>query len=115
MARSTTNLLRRATQRLAQPPEQGLGASDRVLDTVESTIHSGRHVAKLLAAAYGRAPKIFERVLGTDHPNVATLVYNLGEPAQARAVFQRALAVFERFLPPDHPHIQTVRGNLESL
>jgi Flp pilus assembly protein TadD len=65
---------------------------------------------------------IFERVLGSDHPNVATLVNNLGmvlqylgDLAGARAAYERALRIFEEFLPPEHPSIRTVRGNLEGL
>ena len=73
-------------------------------------------------AAYERALCIFERVLGPDHPNVATLVNNLGgvlqalgDLAGARAACERALRIFEKSLPPEHPNIRRVRGNLEGL
>ncbi len=56
-------------------------------------------------AAYERALAIDEKVLGPDHPNVATLVNNLGRVLQdlgdlpgARAAFERALAIVESVL-----------------
>ncbi|CAN5551905.1 hypothetical protein BH24GEM3_BH24GEM3_10770 [soil metagenome] len=73
-------------------------------------------------AAFERALRIFERVLGPEHPNVATLVNNLGimlrdlgDHAGAKAAYERALRIFEHFLGPDHPNTRIVRGNLEAL
>ena len=73
-------------------------------------------------AVLERALAIWEKVLGADHPNVATLVNNLGSVLHglgdlegARAAYERALAIFERFLGPDHPKTQLVRRNLDSL
>jgi len=70
-------------------------------------------------AADERALAIFERVLGSDHPNVATLVNNLGsvlhtlgELAGARAAYERALAIDERAFGPDHADVARDVNNL---
>ena len=70
-------------------------------------------------AAYERALAIFEKVLGPDHPNFATLVNNLGGVLQdlgdlpaARAAFERALAIDERAYGPDHPTVARDVNNL---
>ena len=61
---------------------------------------------------------IFEKVLGPEHPEVATVLNNLalfyysqGEYAQAEPLYQRALMIFEKVLGPEHPHIVTVLKN----
>ncbi len=73
-------------------------------------------------AAYERALRMDEAAFGPDHPNVATLVNNLGnvlrdlgDLAGARQAFERALRILQKFLPPDHPNIKIVQGNLDSL
>jgi hypothetical protein len=49
-------------------------------------------------------------VLGTEHPDTATTIYDLavllqaqGELAAAQSLFQRALAIREKVLGPEHP------------
>ncbi len=61
-------------------------------------------------AAYERALAIDEKSFGPDHPDVATVVNNLGSVLQdlgdlagARAAFERALAIDEKSFGPDHP------------
>jgi Tfp pilus assembly protein PilF len=56
-------------------------------------------------------PAIFENVLGPDHPRSATTLSNLawvlseqGEFAQARPFFNRALTTYEKALGPERPH-----------
>jgi len=73
-------------------------------------------------AHYEQALAIFEKVLEADHPNVATLVNNLGsvlrdlgDLAGARAHYERALRICREFLGEDHPRTVTVRNNLDSL
>ncbi len=70
-------------------------------------------------AAFERALKIFEQVLGVNHPNVATLVNNLGmvmknmgDLPAARAAFERALKIDEAALGPDHPDVAIDINNL---
>ena len=65
---------------------------------------------------------IDEAAYGPEHPEVATVVNNLGSVLRdlgdlpgARAAFERALAIVRQFLGEDHPYTKTVQGNLEAL
>jgi len=71
---------------------------------------------------YERALAIFEKHLGQNHPNVATLVNNLGEVyislgdyAKARELCERALAIFEKHLGQNHPNVAMLVNNLGSV
>jgi Tfp pilus assembly protein PilF len=73
-------------------------------------------------AAFERALRIFEKVLGSEHPNVATLHNNLGEVmrqqgdlAGAQAAFERALRIDEAVYGPDHPAVACDVNNLGSV
>jgi tetratricopeptide (TPR) repeat protein len=73
-------------------------------------------------AALERALAIFEKVLGADHPNMATLVNNLGSVLQAlgdlagaRAAYERALAIDEAAYDPHHPNVASDVNNLASV
>jgi hypothetical protein len=72
--------------------------------------------------AYERAIKVWEANFGTEHPQVAVGVNNLGDVTRlqgdlvgARAAFEHALGILKKSLPPDHPNIKLVQGNLDSL
>jgi len=59
---------------------------------------------------YGQALAIRERLLGPDHPRVASTLNNIaamhnrsGDYPAARALLERAIAITERALGPDHP------------
>jgi tetratricopeptide (TPR) repeat protein len=71
---------------------------------------------------YQRALAIQEKVLGTEHPDTAWCLHNLGfvlrrqgDLAGARPYYERALAILDARLGPDHPEPKIVRKNLESL
>jgi tetratricopeptide (TPR) repeat protein len=73
-------------------------------------------------AAHERALAIDEKVLGPDHPDVATDLDNiglalkdLGDFTGARAAFDRALAINEKAFGPDHPAVGTLVGNLGAV
>jgi len=73
-------------------------------------------------AVHERALAVFEKVLGADHPNVATLVNNLGNVLQAlgdlsgaRAAYERALAIDEATFGPHHPKVAICVNNLGSV
>jgi tetratricopeptide (TPR) repeat protein len=73
-------------------------------------------------AALERALAIFEKVLGADHPNVATLVNNLGSVLQAlgdlagaRAAYERVLAIDEAAFGPHHPNVAIDVNNLAGV
>jgi len=71
---------------------------------------------------YQRALAIREKILGPEHPAVATSLNSLavlyrdqGQYAQAEPLYQRALAIFEKVLGPEHPAIATSLNNLALL
>jgi tetratricopeptide (TPR) repeat protein len=82
-----------------------------------STISSGRRLQLEAQGAYvearplvERALAIYERVLGSDHPDTATSLNNLaglleaqGAYAEAQPLFERSLAICEQVLGSDHP------------
>jgi tetratricopeptide (TPR) repeat protein len=67
---------------------------------------------------YQRALAIREKVLGPEHPDVATSLNNLamlyknqGRYAKAEPLYQRALAIREKALGPEHPDVAaSLRG-----
>jgi uncharacterized protein HemY len=57
-----------------------------------------------------------QKLLGDEHPDVATSFNNLGSLRfsqgryqEAATYLERALALIERLLGPDHPNTQTMR------
>ena len=63
-----------------------------------------------------------KRLLGDEHPNVATSLNNLaalyddkGRYASAESLYQQALELYKRLLGEEHPNTITVRNNLENL
>jgi CHAT domain-containing protein/Tfp pilus assembly protein PilF len=67
---------------------------------------------------YQRALAIKEKVLGPEHPDVASSLYSLaslyverGDYTKAEQFFQRALAIREKVLGPEHPDVAfTLKG-----
>jgi tetratricopeptide (TPR) repeat protein len=69
-----------------------------------------------------RSLAIYGKVLGPDHPQVATSLNNLaflysnqGRYAEAEPLYQRSLAIWEKALEPDHPDVAMGLNNLASL
>ena len=69
-----------------------------------------------------RSLELKEKVLGPDHPIVATSLNNLaalyqatGQYAQAEPLYQRTLAISEKALGPDHPNVAMSLNNLAFL
>ena len=68
---------------------------------------------------YEKARRVYEAVLGPEHPETATCWHNLGglyldwgRPAEAVFWLKKALAVQEKVLPPEHPDTQSTRDRL---
>jgi hypothetical protein len=68
------------------------------------------------------AAAVQERTLGTDHPDLANTLNNLGvvceradRPDEAEQFYRRAYAIATSALPGDHPFVATSRQNLEDL
>ena len=80
-------------------------------------------------AAYAEAEPLFqqalairEKVLGPDHPGLATALYSLarlyvrqGRYAEAEPLFQQDRAITEKALGPDHPDLAATLSNLGQL
>jgi tetratricopeptide (TPR) repeat protein len=69
-----------------------------------------------------QALELRERILGPEHPDVATSLSNLGlvvsdtgDFAKARDLHQRALAIRERALGPDHPNVASSLDNVGGM
>ncbi|MBA2663295.1 MAG: tetratricopeptide repeat-containing protein, partial [Bradymonadaceae bacterium] len=70
-------------------------------------------------AHFERALPIEERVLGSDHPDVATSLNNIGNEhdnlgsyEKALVFYERALAIWKRALGPEHPDVATSLNNI---
>ena len=66
--------------------------------------------------------KFSEKVLGPQHPDVATTLNNLaglyrqmGDYEKALPLYQRALEISEKVLGPQHPDVATTLNNLAGL
>jgi len=69
-----------------------------------------------------QALELRERILGAEHPDVATSLSNLalvfadkGDLAKARALHERALALRERTLGPEHPNVASSLDNVGGM
>ena len=71
---------------------------------------------------FERALTILEKMLGPNHPSVATSLETLaglyrfqGRHAEAEPLYERALAILEKALEPDHPNVARNLHNLAAL
>ena len=71
---------------------------------------------------YQQALALRQKLLGDDHPDVASSLNNLaglyksqGRYNEAEPLYQQALNILEQRLGVNHPHTIIVRGNLEYL
>jgi tetratricopeptide (TPR) repeat protein len=71
---------------------------------------------------YERSLSIREKVLGPEHPGVATTLNNLavlyqsmGNYTEALPLYERALSISEKVLGPEHPDVATTLNNLAML
>ena len=105
--------------------ERVAGALDLQTETYAGMLHQMGYLTKKqgdYASAlkwYQKALRIWERVLGTDHPDTATTYNNIGEVyraqgdyASALEWYQKALRVKERILDTDHPSTATTYNNI---
>ena len=95
------------------------GESGNISDTVDANAltqqvmeleKQGRYSEAVPLAQ--RALALYDKVLGHDHPDVATALYNLAELyrrearyVDAEPLFQRSIAIGEKALGSDHPHV----------
>jgi len=71
---------------------------------------------------YQRALEIIEKVLGPQHPDVATTLNNLAglyyhteRYEEALPLLERSLKIFESKLGPAHPNFKTTEQNIKVL
>ncbi len=71
---------------------------------------------------YRRALEIYEKSLGTDHPNIAASLNNLallyyaqGKYTKAEPMYRRALEIYKKSLDRDHPDVANSLDNLALL
>ena len=71
---------------------------------------------------YQRDLEISEKVLGPQHPSVATtlnnlasLYYHIGRNEEALSLFERSLKIFESKLGPAHPYFKITEQNIQVL
>ncbi|MCP4287152.1 MAG: tetratricopeptide repeat protein, partial [Gammaproteobacteria bacterium] len=110
--------------RLLRLVEMELGEGTELaslLNDVGSALYSQARFA-LAGPYYWRALEIAKKVLGPEHPSVATSLNNLallyndqGRYTDAEPLFQRALAIREKVLDPEHPDVANSLNNLALL
>ncbi|ELW66021.1 Kinesin light chain 4 [Tupaia chinensis] len=107
-----------ASQRLT-----GTGLSSQVAATLNNlaVLYGKRGKYKEAEPLCQRALEIREKVLGTDHPdvakqlnNLALLCQNQGKYEAVERYYQRALAIYEGQLGPDNPNVARTKNNLAS-
>lgn len=71
---------------------------------------------------YQRALRIYEKTLGSDHPDLAIVLNNLaviyqttGRPREAEPLFLRAMAIMTKLFGPDHPSVVTLQRNVDEM
>ncbi len=71
---------------------------------------------------FQRSIAIYEKALGTEHPDVTIILNNLGllytdqgKYAEAEPLFQRSIAIREKALGPEHPDVATSLENYAFL
>jgi CHAT domain-containing protein len=96
---------------------QSLKEADALNKKVIELYSAGKYVEAIPIAQ--RALSIRERVLGPNHPGLATAINNLavlysaqGRYADADPWLQRSLALREKALGPNHPDVATALNNL---
>ena len=106
---------------------QALGQTDEEVD--EASRSAPRCEELYLAGKYDEAVElcrrvlvIYEKILGGEHPNVATLLNNIagahkakGNYAKAEPLFRRALTIEEKALGGEHPDVAISLNTLAEL
>jgi CHAT domain-containing protein len=99
---------------------QGLDEAYDLTQQVTQLYNQGRYSEATPLAQ--RALTIREKILGPDHPDVATSLNNLaelyqtqGRYADAEPFYKRALGIWEKTLGPDHPNVALSLNNLAFL
>jgi CHAT domain-containing protein/tetratricopeptide (TPR) repeat protein len=94
--------------------------ADELTSKAIALVQAGKYAEAISLAQQVLA--IREKVLGPDHPDVATVLYNFGmlyeeagRFAEAEPLYKRSLAIREKALGPDHPDHFLVAQSLNNL
>ncbi len=107
---------------LAQSPEQeaALTEAKQLTEEAAALYRAGKY--SQAEPLYRRALPIFEKVLGPEHPQVATILDNLarvlqatGDRAAAKPLYERALKIREEALGPNHSDVAASLHSLATL
>ncbi|HLF82886.1 MAG TPA: CHAT domain-containing tetratricopeptide repeat protein [Blastocatellia bacterium] len=106
--------------RAATETDRDLQEASKLGKEAERSREAGKYDQALLLAERSRA--IREKVLGTNHVdvaeslnNVAALYKEKGDYVRAEPLYQRALTITEKALGPDHPAVDRYVNNLAVL
>jgi tetratricopeptide (TPR) repeat protein len=109
-----------APQQESSEADAELAEAEQLMQQVIELYNQGQYADAIPLAE--RALAIREKVLGAEHPDVATSLNNLallyramGNYPQAEPLLQRALAIREKMLGAEHPDVATSLGNLALL
>ena len=97
-----------------------LALATRLSNQADQYYEAGRYAKA--EPLYRRVLAIREKVLGPDHPDVATTLHDLAllygatdRPAEAEPLYRRVLVIEEKGLGPEHPDLATTLYNLADL
>jgi CHAT domain-containing protein/Tfp pilus assembly protein PilF len=97
-----------------------LEEAERLMQQAFELYQQGKYAEAIPLAQ--RSLAIREKVLGPEHPDVATSLNNLallysdrGNYAEAEPLYQRSLTIREKALGPEHPSVATSLNNLAGL
>ncbi|MBE9004106.1 CHAT domain-containing protein [Fortiea sp. LEGE XX443] len=100
--------------------QAALQEADELNQQVDKLYQEGKYTTAIPLAE--RALAIREKVLGKEHPDVATSLNNLaflyqrqGKYQQAESLYQRSLAIRKKVLGKEHPAVATSLNNLAEL
>ena len=106
--------------RVATAGDRDLAEALKLDKESDSLSSQGKYNEAILLSE--RTLEIRQRVLNSDHrevalslSNLATLYYHIGSYKEAEPLFQRALVVSEKAFGPEHPQVATSLDNLAAL
>ncbi|BBD57794.1 peptidase-like protein [Nostoc sp. HK-01] len=115
-----TGIAQQQTPTYSPEEQTALQEANELSQQVDKLYQEGKYSAAIPLAE--RVLAIREKVLGKEHPDVATSLNNLaylysaqGKYQQAETVYLRALAITEKVLGKEHPDVATSLNNLAYL
>ena len=104
--------------------EEAFGTQDRLAQSLNrlATLYQAQGKHAEAEPLFKQALAIWEKAVGPDHPNVATILNNLAEVYRAQGKYdeaeplqKRALTIREKVLGPEHPDVAQILENYAAL